>query len=169
MKIELVPAELSDREVIVNLWPLYVYDMSEYTGWGPSPEGLYDTEPPPLGPYWRREDHDPNLILCDGELAGFALLRRYPEDLSLYDIGQFFVLRKFKRQRVGREAFKLSVSKTPGQWLTRVLLDNSGALKFWKRVIGEITDETYAVTQEMDGDVQMHFIRYEIREVGIRD
>ena len=162
MKIELIPAGLSDREIICNLWPLYVYDMSEYTGWSPTAEGLYAPEPPPLDMYWQREDHDPNLILCGGELAGFSLLRRYPEDQSLYDIGQFFVLRKFKRQKVGHEAFKLSVAKTPGQWLTRIVHENTGALKFWKRVIGEITDETYAITSEMYDDAKMHFIRYEI-------
>ena len=78
MTIELAPALLSDQKVIENLWPLYVYDMSEYTGWGPSAEGRYDDGRPPLDDYWKRDDHEPYLIRCEGELAGFSMLRRYP-------------------------------------------------------------------------------------------
>ena len=137
--------------------------MTEFTGWPPSAEGLYGEEMPSLGDYWQRDDHEPYLILCDGELAGFSLLRRYPGDASLWDIGQFFVLRKFKRRRIGREAFRLSVSGKPGRWLTRVVIGNEGALKFWRRVIGEITDETYALAEEIDIDAKMHFIRYELK------
>ena len=163
MTIELAPALLSDQKVIENLWPLYVYDMSEYTGCGPSAEGRYDDGRPPLDDYWQRDDHEPYLIRCEGELAGFSMLRRYPGDAGLWDIGQFFVLRKFKRRRLGREAFRLSVSEKPGRWLTRVVLGNTGALKFWRKVIGEITNETYSLAEEIEFDAKMHFIRYEIK------
>ncbi|GAB3516324.1 hypothetical protein [Photobacterium alginatilyticum] len=45
--------------------------------------------------------HYPYFIYVDSELAGFALVRRYPSNPAIYDMGQFFVLRKFKGQGVG--------------------------------------------------------------------
>ena len=66
--------------------------------------------------------------MCDGEIAGFSLLRRYPLDKSSFDIGQFFVLSKFKNKGVGRKAFELSVSGFPGKWVVRVLQENVPSL-----------------------------------------
>ncbi len=162
MKIELVKAEDSDKRIIENLWQYYIYDMSEYMGWGASLDGLYPTEAHQLDDYWEKDNHFPYIIKCDGELAGFSLLRRYPFEDELYDMGQFFVLRKFKGSGVGREAFNLSISKFPGKWLTRVLDNNSGALKFWTNVIGERTNNDYIITPEMYGEIKMNFIRYTV-------
>ncbi len=162
MKVTVRQACESDLEVVSNLFQYYVYDMSEYMGWNPAPNGKFAVNSLLISEYWTRDEHYPLLIFADDELAGFSLLRRYPDDSIIYDIGQFFILRKFKGQGIGREAFRLSVTHFPGQWLTRVLIGNDAALKFWTAVIGEITNGEYRVTQEQDFDLTMHFIRYEI-------
>ena len=76
MNVELQPAGKSDREVIRRLFQLYLYDMSEYMGWAVNADGQFDFSSSILDPYWTRDDHHPFLISCDGELAGFSLLRR---------------------------------------------------------------------------------------------
>ena len=161
MNVELKPASDADRIIVNNLWNYYLYDMSEYTRWPVSDEGSYVSLEPPLDDYWGRDDHHPFLIYCNDELAGFSLLRKYPGEAELNDIGQFFVLRKFKGLGLGRQAFRLSVSKYPGKWLTRVLEANEGALEFWTSVIGELTSGVYADEIEMYGKHRMHFFRYE--------
>lgn len=161
--MEVALIEASDSTLVANLFPLYVYDMSEYMGWGPDEMGLY--APGAAGyvaEYWQKDDHYPYLIKADGELAGFVLLRRFPEDPERYDIGQFFVLRKFKRQGIGKLAFEQAVSRFPGLWLTRVLNGNTGALEFWQSVIRSEAVGDIDIQLEMDGDVEMHFIRYVI-------
>jgi predicted acetyltransferase len=161
-KVELVSASKLDKKIVYNLFRYYVYDMSEYMGWNPSKEGIYGSNTSLLEIYWENDDHYPYLVYCNDELAGFSLLRKYPADKELYDIGQFFVLRKFKRKGVGGKAFELSVSKYPGKWLTRVLLDNTGALKFWLSAIAQITNDNFSQAIEQDEDLNMHFIRYNI-------
>lgn len=92
---------------IRNLFPYYLYDMSEYTGWAPNEVGSYDPEDANLDllDYWSLPDHEAFLIMADDEIAGFSLIRPYPESQEEYDIGQFYVLRKFKRRGVGQQAF----------------------------------------------------------------
>lgn len=165
MKVTLVPAnDIKSKNIIANLFHYYIYDMSEYTGWNPDSTGSYAVNFSEIGfdGYWLCDDHFPFLIQCDDEYAGFVMLRKYPEDSTVMDIGQFFVLKKYKGKGIGRIAFKLAVSAFPGKWQTRVLVHNTGALVFWKNVIGELVGKEFTSTREPYGQHQMHFIRYEI-------
>ena len=156
--------EATDMDIVLNLFTYYLYDMSEYTGWPVDERGHYPSEPQRgmLEPYWQREDHFPFLIQVDGETAGFSMLRRFPAEPEWYDVGQFFVLRKFKRQGVGQAAFDLSVSRFPGRWITRVLTNNTGALAFWEKAIHQRANGPVQFKREMDADLEMHFFRYTV-------
>jgi predicted acetyltransferase len=90
------------------------------------------------------------------------LLRKFPLDQAYFDIGQFFVLRKYKHLGVGREAFKLSVNKYPGRWITRVLPNNEGAYKFWEKVISEVTAELPVVRKELYMGKEMIYFYYNV-------
>ncbi|WP_428242757.1 GNAT family N-acetyltransferase [Gynuella sp.] len=162
MEIELTPAR--DSMLIENLFQYYLYDMSEYMGWSPDVTGSYAVDSAVIGlhDYWQKDGHYPYLILCDGNLADFSLLRRYPFDPDYHDIGQFFVLRKYQRQGVGVMAFRQSVSQFPGHWLTRVLPHNFRALCFWRKVITDMSVRQPVEQEEDYGDKKMVFIRYEI-------
>ncbi len=168
MKVELKSAENADREIITNLWQYYIYDMAGYSGWPASSKGLYGEDTSFLDEYWDSDNHYPYLIFCDRELAGFSLLRQYPYENGLNDVGQFFIISRFKGSGAGREAFNLSVSRHPGKWLTRVLCENRGAFKFWTTVIREITGNSFTVDQEIYNGREMHFIRYEIQSTDSR-
>ncbi len=74
------------------------------------------------------------------------------------------MLRKFKRKGIGYEAFKQSVSKFPGKWLTRVLPENKGAMNFWLKAISIATNENYQITSEYYNKKIMNFIRYQINQ-----
>jgi predicted acetyltransferase len=162
MAVELVSAKADGRKIVENLFHYYIYDMSVFMGWKINSTGSYDVNFSLLDEYWDSPDNHPYIIMYDDEIAGFSLLRRYPGSATIYDIGQFFVLRKFKGKGVGRDAFRQSVSLYPGKWLTRVLNKNESALKFWLKVIGELSNGNYRHETEVDGDLPMHFIRYEV-------
>lgn len=163
MNIELRRIKDNEKEIVYNLFNYYLYDMSEYTGWGIDSFGKIDFDISILDSYWKEDDHYPYFIICDSEIAGFSLLRKDPSDKSFYDIGQFFVLRKFKGKGVGRKAFELSVSKYPGKWLTRVLTENKGAMYFWLKVISQITSGNYSVRERLyKGNILMNFIEYKV-------
>ncbi len=160
MKVELVLAESS--EIIMNLFQYYIYDMSEYTKFDPNPDGTFTVDESiiKLNVYWEHPDHYPYLILVDDKIAGFSMIRKFPFNKTYFDMGQFFILRKYKHLGVGREAFKLSVSKHPGKWITRVLPNNEGAYKFWEKVISEIATDLPEVRKETYMDKEMVYFYF---------
>lgn len=136
--------------------------MSEFMEWGPNENGQYTFSASNLDPYWQRTDHMPYFILSDGELAGFVFVRKYPGDERVYDIEQFFVLRKFKGLGVGKEALQQVTDLHKGVWQIRVLKENQAALSFWKSALSGIVGDNFELTQEMDIDLEMHFLRFTI-------
>jgi predicted acetyltransferase len=57
----------------------------------------------------------------------------------VFDVEEFFVLRRHRRSGVGRRAAMLLWNRLPGRWIVRVSEGNRGAVPFWTRVIGEYT------------------------------
>ena len=168
MNVDVQAATQADLSLVKNLVPYYVYDMSEYMGCGCNAEGRYDGCND-LPDYWEKENHHPFLIRVAGEVAGFAMVRPYPDERGRMEIGEFFVLRKFKRRGIGRQAARRLFDRFPGEWLVRVLDDNSGALRFWEAVIGEYTQgnlqrrsETYECPHS--GRWPMQFFRFRCRD-----
>lgn len=139
-----------------------MYDLAEFGKWPCGADGVYAFKPSMLDPHWQRDDHWPFLIYHDGELAGFCLVRRYPPNPARYDIEQFFVLRRFKGMGVGKQAFCAAVARFPGLWQTRVMLENTPALTFWRSAINSLTDGNFQQQIQMDDDLAMHFLTYQI-------
>ncbi|WP_062260286.1 GNAT family N-acetyltransferase [Endozoicomonas arenosclerae] len=156
-KVELIAAGAPERVIIQNLFHYYVYEMSDFLERSPNPEGIFSYNPESLTPYWEKEDHHPYLIHCDGEVAGFVLIRKYPADQSRYDVDQFFVLKKFKGLGVGRQAFKAAIELYPGKWQVRVLQENTGGLAFWGSVVADVSGGDFVRSVALDGDLAMWF------------
>ncbi|MDA0119177.1 GNAT family N-acetyltransferase [Vibrio sp. T11.5] len=162
MEVQLVKIKPEERYVLENLFCYYVYDMSEYMKWNPTKDGHFDGyDVSKFDPYWERDDHTPYFIKVNNEMAGFVLVRRYPSDPKRYDIEQFFVLRKFKGQGVGRGVLAQVVKAYPGKWQIRILQENSGALSFWKSAVSRIVGENYTLSKANDVDLVMLFIQFE--------
>ncbi len=160
MVVRLIQIKREERKILENLFFYYIYDMSEYMKWNPDHEGKFSYDPSSFDLYWQQKYHIPYFIYVDAELAGFVLVRRYPSDLSTYDVAQFFVLRKFKGQGVGKKALAQVVKAFPGKWQIRILLENSGALCFWKSAVSNIVGENYRVSKASDVDLVMFFIHF---------
>lgn len=159
--IKISRASSYDREKIQGMFSYYLYDMSQYTRWEIDDSGRIPFDSSILDPYFNREDHYPYLIYSDSELAGFSLLRRYPWDSSIMDVGQFFILKKFSGQGIGSRAFNLCFKQFTGKWQVRVLDNNIGARDFWLKVIEEVAHDNFTITRELyDNRVSMDFIRF---------
>lgn len=161
MDVQLIKIKAQERNILENLFSYYIYDMTEFMKWNPDHEGKFNYDFSKFDVYWKHEDHVPYFIYVGSDLAGFVLVRRYPSDQSTYDIAQFFVLRKFKGQGVGKNALAKVIDRYPGKWQIRVLLENSGALCFWKSAVSKIVGKEYSVSKAYDVDLLMYFIRFE--------
>ena len=172
MEVTVQTAADRDLAFVRNLVPYYIYDMSEYMGWGPNREGRYDGCDD-LADYWQKADHHPYLIMADDKAVGFAMVRPYPEDPTHLEIGEFFVLRKFRGCGIGRQSACLLFDAHPGKWLVRVLDGNAGALGFWQAVIHDYSGGHVAQTAETyecphSGSWPMQFFRFESRSQRAR-
>ncbi|CCN37702.1 putative Acyl-CoA N-acyltransferase [Vibrio nigripulchritudo SO65] len=162
MEVSLKQIEESSRHILENLFPYYIYDMSEFMGWNPNEEGHFTYPSSNFDVYWEREDHTPFFIYVEGVLAGFVLVRKYPNNQAVFDVAQFFVLRKFKRMGVGKKALHAVVDRFPGHWQIRVLIGNHGALKFWQSAVENLVGNAYSLSKDVDTDLEMHFIRFQV-------
>jgi len=164
MPTELQPASEEDRPVVQNLARFYVYDMSELTGW-PCPEtGLFGGCDR-FFEDWRDGNNEPFLIRVDGELAGFAGVKKMTDgDEAWYRIQEFFVLRKFRRRGVGTAVAGELFRMHSGKWQIRVLEQNAPAAAFWRAVVNEFAKGAFTETVETHPAWgAMHAIRFDSR------
>jgi predicted acetyltransferase len=147
MDVDLQPATLADKPVLRQLMELYRHDFSEWDGSEVDRRGFFGS--PYLDRYWAEPERYPFLIRADGKLAGFVLLSRRshlnPQGLAMV-VAEFFVLRKYRRQGVGRRAAIAAFGHFPGAWEVAQMAENVGAQAFWREVIGSYTGGRYVET-----------------------
>lgn len=151
---------IESQSVVENLFQYYVYEMSRFVGISANTNGIFEFNNGDLNQYWHRDDHYPYLIRSEEELVGFVLLRKYPPNSQVYDVGQFFVLRRYSGLGFGQQSLQQAARMHPGNWLVRVMLENKKALGFWLAAITSLTGGCFSHTVEIDGDFPMHFIRF---------
>ena len=125
---------IHDKAVLRRLLQLYHYDFSEWNGDDVDEHGEFTHRY--LDHYWT----DPaQPAVPDSALGavgqGFALVRAG----AVHDMSEFFVMRKFRRAAVGREAARLLFQLFPGEWQIRQLHGNEAATRFWHAVIPAVT------------------------------
>jgi predicted acetyltransferase len=135
--VTLEAAAPDEMPLLANLLELYQHDLSECFGVDVGIDGRFGYARLPL--YWSEpERHFPFLIRSGPRLAGFALATLgspVSDDPNVHDVAEFFVLRRYRRAGVGRQAAHLLWNRYRGPWLVRVFERNTAALDFWKDVI----------------------------------
>jgi predicted acetyltransferase len=147
MDIQILPVPIEQAGVLENLMYLYLYDFSEFTGDDVDDLGLFTDEH--LHLYWNEPERYPFLIQVDGKHAGFVLARRMHfenEAVSsspTHSIAEFFIMRKYRHQKVGQQAAWFIFDRFPGRWLVEEIPENLPAQAFWRKIIGEYTGGNY--------------------------
>ena len=141
----LIAAEPRDEQLLSNLLELYIHDLSAaFPHIALGADGRFGYPHLPLY-FSERERRFAFLIHHDSKLAGFALVTRgspLSQDPDVYDVAEFFVLRRHRRTGVGREAAFLLWKQLPGKWMVRVSEANPSALSFWSKVVAEFSNQT---------------------------
>ena len=122
-------ATVHDQTALGQLLELYAHDFSELTLADVGDDGRFGWND--LGRYWREPDRHPFVFRVDRRLAGFALVRSGPP----HDMAEFFVLRKYRRRGVGRDAARAVFARFPGEWQVREQFENTAAIAFWRSAI----------------------------------
>ncbi|MEV2909830.1 GNAT family N-acetyltransferase [Paenibacillus larvae] len=167
-KIEIIQAGSSDKSVIRNLMQLYQYESTDYSGDDPDQHGYFDY--PYLDHYWTEEGQMeerrlPLLLKVNGNLAGFILINNHTVYLEqgedTYTIAEFFVLKKWRKQGIGREAACQLFRRFKGTWEIREEGDNNPAHTFWRKVIHGFTQGNYKEVNSpgWDGPIQIFHVK----------
>ena len=142
--IDLVPATREQRPILSNLLQLYMHDFSEIISITVDGEGKF--EYPNLSLYWSEPGRFPFLAVVNGEWAGFALITQQAatgDGDRVWDMAEFFVLRGYRHQGVGRRLAHLAFERFPGPWQVRVMEANAGAHRFWQQAVESFTGASH--------------------------
>ena len=138
-KVSLISPGREHEATFQNLLQLYTHDFSEF--WAATPRGDVQAngrfEDYPLSAFWERPGWSANLILIGSTIAGFCLVNDSSHISKAVgaNVAEFFVLRKFRGQGVGKSAARAMFNSWPGSWEIAVASRNQAAKKFWTRVI----------------------------------
>lgn len=148
--VTVVPVAAGERAVLRHLVDLYAYDFSEILDIDIGDDGRFAF--PDLDPYWTEGWRHPFFIRVGGKLAGFALVHgrsRLSGTPGVFDMAEFFVMRRYRRRRVGEAAARQLFARFAGPWEIRQRATNHAAIAFWRRVVdrqtgGRFREETRA-------------------------
>jgi predicted acetyltransferase len=135
-KIDVILARQEQESVLANLLQLYAHDFSEFHDIDIGADGRFVYKNLPL--YWSEPDRHAFLVWADGNLAGFALVKRGSEisgDEGVWDMAEFFILRRYRRRGAGSAVAREIWKRFTGRWEVRVMQSNVAATEFWFRVI----------------------------------
>ncbi len=144
----IISATLADYHTIQNMARFYVYEMSRTCGlnsmdWACPDDGLYESFD--FKSYFEDSTRKAFLIKADVELAGFCLLNKTrTSENTDWNMGEFFILARFQRKGFGSRTAKQIFSSHPGQWEVSIIPENQPALKFWRNIVGVVTNGNYS-------------------------
>lgn len=143
--IELKPVSLEEREILNNLLEKYSYEFSQYNKRDVNKLGLYGYEY--LDCYWwTGEKRWVYFILVNGHIAGFAMVNDYPEAPDRktdFVLSEFFILYKYRRIGIGKQAFFQILALHKGTWQLKRHPKNLVSVSFWDSAINAYTNGKY--------------------------
>jgi predicted acetyltransferase len=112
--------------------------------------------------FWSGRGRHLFVLRVRGRLAGFVLVRdrAHYAGRAAREIGEFFVLRKYRRRGVGTQAALATLRRFPGRWELAELTWNVAAQRFWRRVIRRVAVGGFTERRRRNGDllfVVQHF------------
>jgi predicted acetyltransferase len=146
------PALSTELACIENMMQFYNYDLSESLPVDFAETGLYALRPKQQ--YWSKSGVAPFVIFVDDALAGFAVVDDeviQPE--SQYNMGYFFIARRYRGQGVGRLVASKIFAQFTGDWEIYFYSNNKAASQFWNAVMATSSARDVAMSaQIIDGE-----------------
>ncbi len=162
MSFSVTPAASEDEPVLANLLELYIHDFSEFLHLDVGADGRFGY--PHLSLYWRESSRHPFLVRMDGKLAGFVFVKKgseVSENTGIWDIAEFFIVRKYRRQGMGTHVAHEIWRRFPGKWEIRVREENHSAYYFWKRAIEAFVGQEIPSLRAQKGEKYWHIFSFQ--------
>ncbi len=156
--LEIEAVEEGDVDALHRMIDFYCYDYAEFDGADLLPSGSYEYID--ARKYYERNNTYPYVFKMNGEYAGFALIQRVTDETgTFWYLEDYFIMRKFRRYGIGKQAAVRIFDRLEGEWEVRQDASNEPAQKFWKKVIGAYTNNHYRSIQRRrwNGPIQRFY------------
>ena len=139
MQIELIPTDVEQLPLIRNLYQFYAYESSDWEQEDIEVDGRFYIHEPHLQRYWQEPDWSAQLILVDGFIAGFLLIERSDlPGIEALEFADLFILKKYRRQGIGRALVQQVIVAGGGSWLVSFYEQDTLARQFWQCLLAEL-------------------------------
>lgn len=156
LEVKVVLADEKNANIIKNIYPLYLHDLSEVYGNVPNEYGIYEDESIKtlveqynVQNVWFQNPNKlfPFIIMVDGKPAGFDLVSTVefaPKEMDYY-VHEFFLLRPYRGKDIASIAAKQVFDKFLGKWGLYVAPSgtNPRAERFWRKTISDYTKDNF--------------------------
>jgi predicted acetyltransferase len=161
--LEVVAATRDYAGAIGNLFELYAHDFSEFHDVELGDDGRFGYKDLPL--YWSEPNRHAFLFRVGLKLAGFGLIKRGSEitgDECVWDMAEFFVVRRYRRHRLGTAAAGQIWARFAGRWEVRVMENNHAAFGFWAHAVATALNETVCPVRAEVAGRRWHVFSFEV-------
>ncbi len=139
MQIELISTDVEQLPLIRNLYQFYAYESSDWEQEDIEVDGRFYIHEPHLQRYWQEPDWSAQLILVDGFIAGFLLIERSElPGIEALEFADLFILKKYRRQGIGRALVQQVIVAGGGSWLVSFYEQDTLARQFWQCLLAEL-------------------------------
>ncbi|MEM7067081.1 MAG: GNAT family N-acetyltransferase [Cyanobacteria bacterium P01_B01_bin.77] len=135
MKLEISKALKQDKTVLKRMLELYQHDISPFSNADLNVHGEFGYAY--LDHYWVEDGRYPYLAKFADKIVGFVLVNTHSYlPKSQYSISEFFVMKRYRRQGLGKILAIHVFEQHPGMWEVRQLPNHREAVVFWRNTIG---------------------------------
>ncbi|MDN2718755.1 GNAT family N-acetyltransferase [Janthinobacterium sp. SUN120] len=128
-----------EEGALAQLFQLYCYDNSAWSGEALLADGRYDVCDAGLASYVHAAGHTASWIEVDGELAGFFLTEPgMAGELPVQEFSDFFILKKYRRRGVALEVLRRVLLDSAQAWLVATFRDDAAACAFWRHAFARL-------------------------------
>lgn len=152
--LELVPTEREQMPLIRNLYQFYIYESSDWEQEDVEVDGRFYIHDEHLVRYWQEPGWSAQLLLVDGFIAGFLLIERSElPGVDALELADLFILKKYRRQGIGRALATQVLMSGEDNWLVRFYGQDEIALAFWRSVLADLPRPVEALELDDEPDL----------------
>ncbi len=159
MDIKLKTIQIKDKSVLMNMFQLYLYDITRFLPSELNNHGLYDYKY--IDYYWTEKNYKAYFVLVDRKYAGFVMINDQDflclKEKDSYNIAEFFILNKYRKNKTGKKVAHMIFDRFRGNWEVRPVSKSDEAKSFWENTIAEYTDNQYKIEYPIPNRVAIIF------------
>ncbi|MHC6225056.1 GNAT family N-acetyltransferase [Pseudomonas sp. X10] len=137
--LELIQTVPEQAGLIRNLYQFYAYESSDWEQEDVEVDGRFYIHDAHMERYWQAPGWSANLLLVDGFIGGFVLVEKSElPGLDALELADLFILKKYRRQGIGRAVAGQLLCGGQDAWLVRYYRQDEVSVAFWQAVMSDL-------------------------------